>query len=32
VLEVIAAARGEDIEELANTIFNNTKKVFFPDE
>ncbi|XP_064639857.1 deoxyribonuclease TATDN1-like [Lineus longissimus] len=31
VLEVIAAARGEDIEELANTVFNNTKKVFFPD-
>lgn len=29
VMEVIAEARGEDIEELANTIYDNTMKVFF---
>ena len=28
VLEVIAAARNEDINELADTIFENTEKVF----
>ncbi|KAH3695282.1 hypothetical protein DPMN_082739 [Dreissena polymorpha] len=31
VLEVIAAARKEDITEMANTIFENTRKMFFPD-
>ena len=29
VLEAIAAARGEDIEELAATVYENTKRVFF---
>ncbi|KAH3695296.1 hypothetical protein DPMN_082753 [Dreissena polymorpha] len=31
VLEVIAAARKENITEMANTIFENTRKMFFPD-
>ncbi|KAL5016589.1 hypothetical protein ScPMuIL_006178 [Solemya velum] len=32
VMEVIAEARGEDIEELANTIYENTMKLFFTKE
>eukprot|EP00090_Calanus_glacialis_P011676 TRINITY_DN20048_c0_g1_i1.p1 TRINITY_DN20048_c0_g1~~TRINITY_DN20048_c0_g1_i1.p1 ORF type:complete len:319 (+),score=98.71 TRINITY_DN20048_c0_g1_i1:87-959(+) len=30
VLEIIAAVKEEDIEELADRIFENTEKVFFP--
>lgn len=29
VLEVMAAARDEDSEQLANTMYNNTQKIFF---
>ena len=29
VLEVMAGARDEDIETLAETMFNNTNKLFF---
>ena len=32
VLEVIAAIKGEDIDTLADTIYQNTIDVFFPDE
>merc|ERR1740117_1893668 len=31
VLEVVAAARGEPIEELGKRIYDNTKRVFFPE-
>ena len=30
VLEVMAAARGEDMQQLADTIYDNTIKVFSP--
>ncbi|KAL3869194.1 hypothetical protein ACJMK2_041905 [Sinanodonta woodiana] len=32
VLEVMAAVRGEDITELANTVYENTEKLFFKKE
>lgn len=32
VLEVLAAIRNEDKESLAEKIFNNTMKMFFPEE
>ena len=32
VLEVMAAARGEDVVTLASTIYDNTMKVFCPSE
>ncbi|KAI8482435.1 TatD DNase [Branchiostoma belcheri] len=32
ILEVMAGARNEDVTDLADVLYNNTKKVFFPDK
>ena len=31
VLEIVSAVKEEPIEELAETIYNNTRDIFFPD-
>lgn len=31
ILEIVAGVKEEDMEELCNTVYQNTMKLFFPD-